>query len=75
MATKKAALDLASKQASTGFLEALSLVENYLDPSSEEASTFIANKMEGMFPGRIRSRAIYSKVMWFTSEVVLKCSY
>ena len=69
MAAKKAYLDLAAKQASTGFLEALCLVEKFLDPSSEEERTLIATKVEGMFPGRIRSPAIYSKVMWFTSEV------
>ena len=69
MAAKKADLDLAAKQASTGFLEALCLVEKFLDPSSEEERPLVASKVEGMFPGTIRSLAIYSKVMWFTSEV------
>ena len=69
MAVKKANLDLAAKQASTGFLEALCLVEKFLDPSSEEERALIATKVEGMFPQRICSPAMYSKVMWFTSEV------
>lgn len=69
MVAKKAALDLAAKQVSTGFLEALCLVEKFIDPSSKEERILIANKIEGMFPGRIHSPAIYSKVMWFTSEV------
>lgn len=76
MAAKKADLDLAPKQASTGFLEALCLVEKFLDPSFEEERTLIASKVEGMFPGRICSPAIYSKVMWFTSEVSAQvCGY
>lgn len=69
MAAKKAALDLAAKRASTGFLEALCLVEKFLDPSSVEDRSLISTRIEGMFPGRIRSPEIYSKVMWFTSEV------
>ena len=76
MAAKKADLDLAAKQASTGFLEGLCLVEKFLDPSFEEERTLIASKVEGMFPGRICSPAIYSKVMWFTSEVSAQvCGY
>lgn len=42
MAAKKAALDLAAKQASTRFLKALCLVENFLDQSSAEERTLIS---------------------------------
>lgn len=69
MADKKAALDRAAKKASTGFLEALCLVEKYLDPSSVEDRASISARTEMMFPGRIRSPEIYAKVMWFTVEV------
>ena len=56
-----------AKQASIGFLEALCLVENLLDPSPTEERTLIAKRIEKTLEGRIRSTAIYSKVMWFTS--------
>ena len=69
MATKKAALDLASKQLSTGFMEAVCLVELFLCPSTIDERTLIFNIIEELFPGRIRSKEIYSKVMWFTIKV------
>lgn len=69
MAEKKAALDVAAKKASNSFLEALCLVENYLDESSLEGRKAISSRMDGLFPGRICSPEIYSKVMWFTTEV------
>lgn len=69
MAEKKAELDVAANKASTGFMEALCLVEKFLGPSSLEERTAISNRIEGMFPGRIRSQEIYSKLMWFTIEV------
>ncbi|XP_078342150.1 uncharacterized protein LOC144627990 isoform X2 [Oculina patagonica] len=70
MALKKAALDVAAKKASNSFLEALCLVENYLDESSLEDRRAISARMDGLFPGRIRSPEIYSNVMWFTTEVM-----
>ena len=69
MATKKAALDRAAKNASSRFLEALSIVSKFTDTLSLVDRTEISNRMEVMFPGRIRSLEIYSKVMWFTCEV------
>lgn len=69
MAIKKAELDLAAKKASTGFMEALWIIKKFLDPSSMDERTLISNRIEKMFPGRIRSPEIYSKLMWFTCEV------
>ena len=69
MATKKAALDIAAKKASSGFMEALCLVEKFLDGSSLDERTEISTRVEQLFPGRIRSQEIYSKLMWFTLEV------
>ncbi|XP_068723733.1 uncharacterized protein [Montipora capricornis] len=70
MAIKKAELDLAAKKASTGFMEALCIIKKFLDPSSMDERTLISNEIEKMFPGRIRSPEIYSKLMWFTCEVM-----
>jgi len=69
MAERKAVLDLAAKNASTAFLEALCLVEHFLEENSLDERTSISKRIEEMFPGRIRSPELYSKVMWFTSEV------
>ena len=68
MATKRAALDLAAKHASTGFMDAMCLVEQFLSETSLEERTAISNRIEELFPGRIRSPEIYSKVMLLTSE-------
>jgi len=70
MAERKAVLDLAAKNASTAFLEALCLVEHFLEENSLDERTSISKRIEEMFPGRIRSPELYSKVMWFTSEVM-----
>lgn len=69
MATKKAALDLAAKKASSSLMEALCIVAKFINTSSLEDRTEISNRMEMLFPGRIRSPEIYSKIMWFTCEV------
>ena len=66
MATKKAALDLTAKNASSSIMEALSIVAKFINPSSLDDRTEISNRMEGLLPKRIRSTGIYSKVMWFT---------
>ena len=69
MATKKAALDLAAKNASSSFMEALCIVSKFINSSSLDDRTEISNCMEVLFPNRIRSPEIYSKVMWFTCQV------
>lgn len=74
MAERKAVLDLAAKNASTAFLEALCLVEHFLDENSLGERTSISKRIEEMFPVRIRSPELYCKVMGFTSKVSAWCS-
>ena len=61
MATKREALDLAAKHASTALLDAMCLVGQFLSETSLEEGTTISNRIEEMFPGRIRSPEIYFK--------------
>ena len=69
MAERKAVLDLAAKNASTAFLEIPCLAEHFLDENSLDERTSISKRIEEMFPGRIRTPELSSKVVWFASEV------
>ena len=44
-------------------------VSKFINSSSLDDRMEISNRMEVLFPGRIRSPEIYSKVMWFTCEI------
>ena len=44
-------------------------VSKFIYSSSLDDRTEISNRMEVLFPGRITSPEIYSKVMWFTCEI------
>ena len=74
MAEKKRQLDRAAKAASSSVAVALAITEEYVSSSVEDRAV-IGNDVEGMFPSRIRSSEIYSKLMWFTVKVILFLSY
>ena len=71
MTERKSDLDKAAKKASSGLMEALCFVEKFIDISSSEERQPISNRIETLFPGRIRSQDIYSKLMWFTTQVIM----
>ena len=71
MTERKSDLNKAAKKASLGLMEALCLVEKFIDISSSEERQPISNRIETLFPGRIRSQGIYSKLMWFTTQVIM----
>ena len=50
-------------------MDAMCLVGQFLSETSLEEGTAISNRIEEMFPGRIKSPEIYSKVMLLTSEL------
>ena len=49
-------------------MDAMYMGEQFLSVTSLEERTAISNRIEELFPGRIRSPEIYSKVMLLTSE-------
>jgi hypothetical protein len=49
------------------------LVEHFLNDTSNELRREISKKVATVIPGRIRSIQIYSKLMWFATEVLFEC--
>ena len=73
LAHKRRDLEEAASNSSCSFLEALELVELYVNEKSATEREIVAITVAGLFPDRIRTTSTYSVLMWFTMQVRSDC--